>query len=92
MSHDPIAYTYEADVHCPDCAMERFPACMLTGDIACGALICRHPPAEDSEGNEPGAVFPWDEIDAGGLFCGDCLTQIVEPFIDAEVRPEEVAP
>lgn len=24
MSHDPIAFTYEADVHCPSCTFERF--------------------------------------------------------------------
>lgn len=42
----PIAYTYEADTHCPPCTAERFgPACEGT----------------DREGNAVGALFSWDE-------------------------------
>ena len=68
-THDPIAYTYDADLHCVDCATARF-------GVAKG-----HPwlpeSARDSEGNEIGAVAPWDEWwNADGecetLTCGDC--------------------
>lgn len=63
--HNPIAYTYEADWHCPTCTAERF-----------GNPIPDD--ATDSEGNEIGAVFSWDEwweptIDERQtLNCGDC--------------------
>lgn len=63
MGHDPEAYTYEADVHCPNCAEKRFGHCDAHGDIACCVT--------DSEGNEPGAVAPWDEWD-GTMACSDC--------------------
>lgn len=61
----PIAYTYEADTHCPGCTLERFGFC---------------PPSEtqhDREGNPVGAVFPWDEWHEPGtgaftLVCGTC--------------------
>lgn len=49
---DPIAYMYEADVHCPGCAAERF-GVSADGWIADGA--------EDSEGNPVGVIAPWDE-------------------------------
>lgn len=59
----PEAYTYDADTHCPECAEYRFGRCTQHNAIAC----C----VEDSEGNEPGAIFSWDEWD-GCLCCGDC--------------------
>jgi hypothetical protein len=52
-SHDPIAYTYEADTHCPACALGRF-----------GAQPGRpwvRDDAVDREGNGIGAVAPWVE-------------------------------
>lgn len=60
---DPIAYTYEASEHCPDCAEKRFGRCEEHQQIAC----C----VEDDEGNEPGAVAPWDEWDRD-MVCGTC--------------------
>ena len=71
---DPIAYTYDADVHCPDCALERF-GCDASGFIAGEG-------AEDSEGNAPGALAPWDEWHVcernsdAVLACGTCGEEI----------------
>jgi hypothetical protein len=65
---NPIAYTYEASEHCPACAEARF-GTDERGDIASGVL--------DNEGNEPGAVFSWDEWDRA-LTCGTCGEAITE--------------
>jgi len=51
-SHDPIAYTYDADTHCPDCAFKRF------GRDDNGFVP---ESATDNEGNGVGAYAPWDE-------------------------------
>lgn len=74
MGHlDPIAYTYEADHHCPECALERF------GRNAHGTVP---ESAEDNEGNPVGAVMPWEEwFDIGldaceVLTCGTCMGEI----------------
>jgi hypothetical protein len=81
VSHDPIAYTYDADVHCPDCTALRFPPCEEHGDIACIASCC--PEIADSEGNEPDAVF-WFERNENdeplGVYCGDCGGEIMPPY------------
>jgi hypothetical protein len=58
----PIAYTYEADTHCPKCARERF------GDDCEGT---------DNEGNPVGAIWSWSEWYEYGegnqiLGCGTC--------------------
>jgi hypothetical protein len=66
---DPIAYTYEADHHCPACTFERF-----------GRDEHGFPPedAKDGEGNPIGVVAPWDEWQNIGeegfqtLACSDC--------------------
>ena len=77
-SHDPIAYTYEADTHCPSCARARFGVCPD------GFTACAEHGALDREGNGPGAVFPWDEwCDASAdgrqtLACGTCRGVIEE--------------
>lgn len=65
MNGAPIAYSYEADWHCPDCALSRFGAALDDGS------------ALDGEGNEPGALAPWDEwqqFDGEDevLACGTC--------------------
>ena len=60
--HDPIAYTYEADTHCPGCAFKRF------GRDENGFVPEN---AEDSEGNGVGVIAPWDEWE-GVLACGTC--------------------
>jgi len=66
--NDPIAYTYEADHHCPGCAFAAF------GRDEHGFVP---EDAVDSEGNPIGAVAPWDEwyeIGEGNqtLVCGTC--------------------
>lgn len=69
----PIAYTYEADVHCPSCAAARF-GLDDQGFVPAGVT--------DAEGNEPGAVAPWDEWGepcAGEdqvLVCSDCEAEL----------------
>lgn len=66
----PIAYVYEADYHCPRCALERFGR-DEHGDIT----------GVDGEGNEVGALAPWDEWHANDIYegrkeailaCGTC--------------------
>jgi len=83
----PIAYTYEADTHCPDCAVARFGAeSICPPDCAFDHRDGAHwfypwPPedARDSEGNPIGAIAPWDDWCNGEdealctLACGDCL-------------------
>ena len=73
---DPIAYTYEADVHCPLCAAARFglePGHTWVADDA-----------RDTEGNLVGAIAAWDEwcepSDSGlhVLACGTCADVIRE--------------
>lgn len=63
--YDPIAYTYEADYHCEDCA-EKAHGRDEHGDIV---------------GEEVGAVAPWDEwynIGEGNqtMICGTCHKEI----------------
>jgi hypothetical protein len=66
----PIAYTYDADTHCPDCTAARFGR----------EFSYPWPPedARDSEGNPVGSVAPWDEWCNGEdgplciLTCGTC--------------------
>lgn len=65
----PIAYTYEADYHCPGCAEERFGRSAECGFIALYA--------HDREGNPVGVLAPWDEWqqftgEAEVLACGTC--------------------
>lgn len=70
--HDPIAYAYEADHHCPGCAFQAF------GQDEHGFVP---EDARDSEGNPIGAVAPWDEwwnVGEGNqtLSCGTCGGEI----------------
>lgn len=71
---DPIAYTYEADYHCPQCAERRF-GTDAEGWIPADAL--------DQEGNLIGAVAPWDEWqqfsgERETLNCADCGEELDE--------------
>ena len=64
--HTPIAYTYEADYHCPACAEAKF------GLDSNGYIT-----GIDFEGNNVGVVAPWDEwyqLDYGTqtLNCSNC--------------------
>lgn len=65
-----IGWTYEADVHCNTCTRERFGPDIET-------LV---PAPEDSEGNEIHPIFASDETDPAGEYCGDCGTEIAEPW------------
>lgn len=84
MRHEPVAFTYEADTHCPSCTEQRFgrgPRGFIAGD------------ATDSEGNPVGVIAPWDEwFDAGcgaqTLACGTCGAVIAE-YDDEPQDPEE---
>ncbi len=58
---DIVGWTYEADMHCPDCAYERFGK----------ALDDDENPPEDSEGNEVHPVFVSDCAEETE-HCGDC--------------------
>ena len=73
-----IAYAYEADIHCPDCAAEA----------AAAGLLKREPPLDsrtdehgltadltDREGNRIHPVFDIDEYEHDEP-CGDCLEPI----------------
>lgn len=73
--HDPIAYSYDAALHCPGCARARFGRCAEHGQIAC----C----VEDSEGNEPGVVAPWDELECGEA-CDDCHGELADACGDCK--------
>lgn len=61
--HQPLAYTYDADVHCEGCTRARFDGSTL---------------GVDSEGNNVGVIMPWQEwadCSYGArdhLTCGDC--------------------
>lgn len=76
-----VAYTYEADVHCPACARKRF-APALTG---CGPadLTQWHEDehglpieATDREGNPVHPVFSTDERGDSLTHCGDCGAEL----------------
>jgi hypothetical protein len=62
---DPVAYAYDAALHCPECARERFGTCPD------GWIACPDHGAEDRESNAPGAVFPWDSMPCHSA-CADC--------------------
>jgi hypothetical protein len=70
-SYDPIGYTYDADVHCPGCAIKRF-------GKEPGRPWVRED-AVDSEGNPVHPIAPWDETAEGGEYCGTCHGQIASP-------------
>lgn len=68
-ARNPVAFTYEADLHCPTCTETRFgrgPHGFIAED------------ATDTEGNPVGAVFYGSELEPGEV-CGDCGTEITEP-------------
>lgn len=88
-SYEVIAYTYDADTHCPDCARERF------GTDKNGYVPDS---AEDSEGNPVGAVFAdseWfdyyateDQVLTCGT-CGDEIDYFESPFAHDEDEEDE---
>lgn len=58
----PLYYTFEADVHCPLCTLQRFPAPFGSR----GALSCDlngvDMGAVDNDGNPVHAVMPYNEL------------------------------
>lgn len=81
----PIAFTYEADVHCPAHTFERFGRATVHSFAFNTDFTQPWPPddARDREGNAVGAIASWDEWclacqdnepdpSAGhGLYCAD---------------------
>lgn len=67
MNATPIAWQYEASVHCVKCAEGKWGAALNDE----GTL--------DSEGNNLHPVFDWDEVNLCGESCGTCLDWAIEP-------------
>ena len=63
---DVIGYAYEADIHCPDCAYERFGKLLDESDTT------------DSEGNPIHPVFASDIHFDESECCGDCFASLIE--------------
>jgi hypothetical protein len=66
-----VAYTYEADVHCVECAGDRFFVIkhgMVEDD--------RADLPEDSEGNTVQPVFA-SQVE-GSMMCGDCEREVLD--------------
>ena len=66
-SYAVLGYTYDADVHCPDCAVFRF---------GIDALDDSEPTVFDSEGNPIHPMFA-DQTDKD-VCCSDCHTPLWE--------------
>jgi len=66
-SFDILGWAYDADIHCDDCARERFGS----------ALDDDQNPPEDSEGNPVHPVFAGDE-GSEDEHCGDCGEALME--------------
>lgn len=87
---DPIAYTYEADTHCPPCTEARFGR----GFLGWIAYDDEAGPSVDREGNPVGVIAPWDEwCDADSpdeqvLACGTCHG-IIAKHSHGEHEPED---
>ena len=63
-----IAYTYEADVHCPACTKERFPA-----DSFSDYLPDEHDVGTQAVDREYNPIHPVFDIDEHGFtHCGTC--------------------
>lgn len=78
-----IAYTYCADVHCPECAKEDYPADVTLMHATSRQLYDTGPAdargvgiyAVDREGNPVRPVFSTDEHDFD--HCGDCFEDLL---------------
>jgi len=87
--YDPVGFSYDADVHCVQCAERRFGVGVPDGSL-------------DSEGNEPGAIFADSESDTPE-HCGDCraflgtnltadgYAYVVESLAQASGNPDVLA-
>lgn len=82
-----IAYTYEADVHCVECARKAFAVGKLCQELERRAVKSGHERTldenhilygtEDCEGNRIHPIFSTDE-QLEPLYCGTCRKQILE--------------
>lgn len=73
-AYEILGYSYDADIHCLDCAIKRF-----------GAPIFNEAnPPDDNEGNEVQPVFASD-FDGDSENCSDCAA----PIFDAEDEDED---
>lgn len=102
----PIAFTYEADVHCPAHTFARFGQATIHSFVFGIDIPYPWPPddARDNEGNEIGAIAPWDDWCTGcqdneppessrhGLYCGDDGASIRECSWAADRANEEAVP
>lgn len=75
-----VAYTYEADVHCPACTYQRFGRHILPQyqQDECPELCDEHGivlDATDSDSNPVRPVFSTDEHDF--THCGDCREELL---------------
>jgi hypothetical protein len=59
-----VGWAYEADIHCPACAMKRF-----------GSAL-ENPSSEDTEGNPIHPIFA--ACEEAGDYCGDCGERLLE--------------
>jgi len=79
-----IAYTYDADVHCPACTRRA----LAIGTLTAAPVWNIEPPATrrkdrhgmpemlfDSKGNEVGALFSTDECPEA-VMCADCGREV----------------
>lgn len=79
-----IAYTYDADVHCPACTRRA----LAIGTLTAAPVWSIEPPATrradahgmpdmlfDSNGNEVGALFSTDECPEA-VMCADCGREV----------------
>lgn len=60
-----IGYVYEADLHCLDCAHDRFGA----QSLADGSAV-------DTEDNPVSPIWDYDEISGEAPHCGDCFNTL----------------
>lgn len=68
----PIAYIYEAGIHCRDCTQKRFG----TNSDGYIALTDNGAARKDKDNNEVRPVFLWSEYHHNS--CDDCHTKIGE--------------
>jgi len=69
-SYAPRFWTWDAAFYCSACTRERFGAALDDGT------------AEDSEGNQPHPVAPWDEAEFRGWRCDGRNGEECESVVD----------
>jgi hypothetical protein len=72
-----IGYTYEADLHCPDCTNRRFQGAEHGQPTNPQVPVDPDGYALDREGNQVRPVFAWDS-DCRLDHCGDCGAALVD--------------